>query len=165
MSKRAIFLLVAGTIVAAAMIVPPLMLWGDRPGSAASDARDADLPGDVIVYCAAVPEGMHFGNLAPALVELNARCEVGSAVAVTPVYGESVIIARNAAQWRTVPPGAVFFLDTAAHRAEAFLDQQEFGLFVTRHPELARAGARAIGLETFLRALFGKNDATNKEPL
>ena len=77
---------------------------------------------------------------------------IGSAVATTPVYGSNIIIAKDSSYWRTIPPGVVFFYDRG--EAEVFIDLTEFDLFLKKHPELARAGARALKLDEFFRALL-----------
>ena len=165
MSKRAIILLAAGTIVVAAMIIPPLMLWGDKSKTVSTQQQSDDPNGDVIVYCSAVPEGLHFGDLAPALTEINSRFAVASAVAATAVYGESVIIAKNRTQWRTIPEGALFLLDAPTHGAKVFLNDAEFALYLTKHPELARAGVRAMVMNEFLHLLFDVKTGSTEKPL
>ena len=88
---------------------------------------------------------------------MTATIPVGSAIATTPVHGGSVIIARDNEYWRTIPPGVVFFLDEG--EAEVFMDHAEFNLYLKKNPELERAGARALRLDEFFRALL------NNKPL
>jgi hypothetical protein len=153
MNRKVVLLIGTGVVVLGVLLAAPFLLWGEKPTPTTAAVRVQDPAHEVIVYSPEAPEGRRFPGLAAALAEMNARVEVGSVVAKTAVYGESVIIARNHTQWRTVPEDAVFWLAETRSRVEVFLDRAEFAAYAGDHPECARPGAQAMDLTELLRLL------------
>jgi hypothetical protein len=157
MKKISVPVILGVIIVAAGLLAMPFILsseifTGDHPAKRATETDR-----EIVVFAESSLEPQNFTSLSTALKEMTATIPVGSAIATTPVHGGSVIIARNNEYWRTIPPGVVFFLDEG--EAEVFIDHAEFGLYLKKNPELERAGARALRLDEFFRALL------NNEPL
>lgn len=148
MSNKTIPWLVGAVLLGGALLAGPFIIRGERTGS------ETQQPGEygVIIYAADQPDGLVFGELVPALLELTKSYPVASVVVRTPVYRGEVIIARDHEHWRTIPPGVVFSLVDG--RAEVFLDQTEFSLYLKKQPELARANTHALKLDDFFRMLL-----------
>jgi len=154
MKKLTVLLVVGAVIIGGVLVAMPFLLWGEKSGDEISGGQAGLRQRETIVYSKTSPDGVIYDRLSEALREMTELLAVGSAVATTPVYGSNIIIAKDSSYWRTIPPGVVFLYDRGT--AEVFIDQAEFGLFLKKHPELARAGARALKLDEFFRAFLNK---------
>jgi hypothetical protein len=152
MKKISVPVILGVIIVGAGLLAVPFILSseifdGDNPAKRATETDP-----QIVIFAESSFEPQNFASLSTALKEMTVTIPVGSAIATTPVHGGSVIIARDNEYWRTIPPGVVFFLDEG--EAEVFMDHAEFGLYLKKNPELKRAGAQALRLDEFFRALL-----------
>jgi hypothetical protein len=164
--KRKTAPVLLGVAVAGAMLViAPFILWGERPDREATSASERQQSPAVVVFAEGSPDGISFPGIVSAVERMREGIPIGSAVAVSAVYGSNVIIARRNDLWRTIPQTALFYFDESACRADVFLDQSEFTVFLKKHPELAREGIRALELSELLQVLPDEKSLIAKKAL